>query len=87
MTALLPSPTDTEFFDRAGMQGTKLREQTAKDDPAEVARRGFEALMAGKEKVVAGSAKTKVQGAANNVLPDKLKAAAHRVMAEPQDQS
>jgi hypothetical protein len=49
VTALLPSPTDTELFDRAGMQGTKLREQTAKDDPAEVARRGFEALMAGKD--------------------------------------
>jgi len=36
----MPGPTDTEFFDLADMQGTKLREQTAKDDPAEVAREG-----------------------------------------------
>jgi short-subunit dehydrogenase len=38
VTALMPGPTDTEFFDRAGMQGTKLREKTAKDDPAEAPR-------------------------------------------------
>lgn len=55
----------------------------AKDDPAQVAKQGFDALMGGKDKIVAGSAKTKAQGAANTELPDKLKAAAHRQMAEP----
>ncbi len=39
--------------------------------------------MGGTDKVVAGSLSTKVQGIANKVLPDKLKAAAHRRMAEP----
>jgi short-subunit dehydrogenase len=74
VTALMPAPTDTEFFDRAGMQGTKLREQTAKDDPAEVAREGFEALVAGKDYVIAGSAKNKAQAAAGRVLPETKKA-------------
>ncbi|MGI8721068.1 MAG: hypothetical protein ACR2JG_02440 [Geodermatophilaceae bacterium] len=54
-----------------------------KDDPAQVAKQGFEALMGGKDKVLASSVKTKVQGIAKKVLPDKVKAAAHRRMAEP----
>jgi hypothetical protein len=41
--------------------------------------------MDGKNKIVAGSVKTKVQGALNDVLPDKVKAMAHRQMAEPND--
>jgi hypothetical protein len=48
-----------------------------------VAKQGFEALMKGKEKVVAGSTKTKVQGAASKVMPDAAKAQMHRKMAEP----
>lgn len=39
--------------------------------------------MSGRDKIIAGSVKTKVQGVANKVLPDKLKAAVHRRMAEP----
>jgi short-subunit dehydrogenase len=78
VTALMPGPTDTMFFDRAGMQGTRLREQTSKDDLAEVARAGFEALMAGKDHVVAGSAKNKVQAAAGRLLPETAKAKVRR---------
>jgi len=47
------------------------------------AQQGFEALMAGKDQVVAGSLKTKLQGAANEILPETAKAAAHRSLAEP----
>jgi uncharacterized protein len=82
-TALMPGPTDTEFFDRAGLQGTKLREQTAKDDPAEVAREGFEALMAGKDHVIAGSMKNKAQAAAGRVLPETAKAKVQAQQTEP----
>lgn len=57
--------------------------QGPKDDPAQVAKQGFKSLMSGRAKIVAGSAKTKAQGVANKVLPDKVKAAAHRQMAEP----
>ncbi|MBS1844114.1 MAG: SDR family NAD(P)-dependent oxidoreductase [Actinobacteria bacterium] len=82
ITSLMPGPTDTEFFERAEMKDTKVG-SGEKDDPAEVARQGFEALMSGKEKVVAGSMKNKVQAAAAGVIPDKVKAEMHRRMAEP----
>ncbi|MEV4004989.1 hypothetical protein [Actinomadura sp. NPDC049753] len=82
MTALLPGPTDTEFFDRAGLQDTKLG-QMDKDDAAEVAREGFEALMAGKDHVVAGSFKNKVQVAGSRAVPDTVKAKAHGKLTKP----
>jgi short-subunit dehydrogenase len=56
-----------------------------KDDPAEVAKQGFEALMRGKRKVLAESVTTKVMGAANKFLPDSVKAAAARVINVPVD--
>jgi short-subunit dehydrogenase len=82
VTALMPGPTDTNFFERAGMEDTRLG-QSKKDDPREVARDGFEALTAGKDHVVAGSMKNKVQVAAAKVVPDKLAAAAHAPMSKP----
>ncbi|MBV9750508.1 MAG: SDR family NAD(P)-dependent oxidoreductase, partial [Acetobacteraceae bacterium] len=84
VTALLPGPTDTNFFHRAGMDDTQVgSEGKEENDPADVARQGFEALMAGKEKVVAASFKTKAQQVVGNVLPDSAKAAQHKSMAEP----
>jgi short-subunit dehydrogenase len=82
VTSLMPGPTETEFFERADMLDTKVGADQ-KDDPADVARDGFEALMAGKERVVAHSLKTKVQGRASRLMPDSLKAEMHRKMAEP----
>lgn len=82
ITSLMPGPTETNFFHRADMDDTRVG-QASKDDPAQVAKQGFDALMAGTDKVVAGSLATKAQATANDVLPDKVKAAAHRVMAEP----
>ncbi len=82
ITSLMPGPTDTNFFHRADMDDTKVG-ASSKDDAAQVAAQGFEALMGGKDKLVAGSVGTKAQGVANKVLPDKLKAAAHRRMAQP----
>jgi len=82
VTALMPGATETEFFERAGMEDTEVG-AGEKDDPAEVARQGFDALMADKEKVVAGAFKNKAQVAAGRVLPDSVKAEKHREMAEP----
>jgi uncharacterized protein len=82
VTALQPGPTDTNFFDRAGMQDTKVGADK-KDDPAEVARDGFEALMAGKDKVVAGSFKNVVQSKMARVTPDTMTAEMHRKLSEP----
>jgi uncharacterized protein len=82
VTVLMPGPTDTEFFDRAGMGDTKVG-TGRKDSAAEVAAQGFEALMAGKDHVVAGAVKNKVQAVAGHVLPDTTMAAQHRRMSEP----
>lgn len=82
VTALLPGPTDTEFFERAGLQDTKLG-AGEKDDPAEVAKQGYAAMMAGEHRVVAGSVTNKAQVAAANVLPDPALAAQHRKQSEP----
>jgi short-subunit dehydrogenase len=82
VTSLMPGPTDTEFFERADMLDTKVGTGD-KDDPAEVARDGFEALMAGREQVVSASLSTKAQGRFDRFLPERLKAQMHRRMAEP----
>jgi short-subunit dehydrogenase len=82
VTSLMPGPTETEFFERADMLDTKVGTDD-KDDPADVAREGFEALMAGEEKVVSASMKTKLQGRGSRFIPDSAKAEMHRKMAEP----
>jgi short-subunit dehydrogenase len=82
VTSLMPGPTDTEFFERADMLDTKVGSGD-KDDPADVARDGFEALMAGDERAVSASLATKLQGRGSRLLPDSAKAALHRRMAEP----
>jgi uncharacterized protein len=82
VTSLMPGPTETEFFERADMLDTKVGADD-KDDPADVAKDGFEALMAGKERVVSHSLQTRIQGRASRLMPDRVKAAMHRRMAEP----
>ncbi|MEV8441752.1 SDR family NAD(P)-dependent oxidoreductase [Actinosynnema sp. NPDC051121] len=82
VTALMPGPTDTDFFRRAGMTDTKVA-TGPKDDPADVARAGFKALMDGDDHVVAGSLRNKAQAVAGRVLPDPVKARAMRGMTEP----
>jgi len=81
VTCLMPGATDTEFFERAGMMDTKIG-QSKKDDPAEVARIGFEAMMDGEGDVVAGW-KNKLQAAVANVTPASVLAQMHRKEAEP----
>jgi short-subunit dehydrogenase len=82
VTALQPGPTDTEFFERAGMEDTKVG-AADKDDPAEVARDGFEAMLAGKDHVIAGSRKNKAQVAGGRLMPEKAKAAMHAAQTKP----
>ncbi|KKK05885.1 SDR family oxidoreductase [Micromonospora sp. HK10] len=82
VTSLMPGPTDTEFFDRADMEDTRVG-QGPKDDPRKVAEDAFEALMKGEHKVAAGSLVNKIQVAAGKIIPDRLKAEQHRKMAEP----
>jgi uncharacterized protein len=81
-TALMPGATETDFFRRAGAEDTKLG-ASKKDDAGEVAKEGFEALMAGKDHIVAGSFMNKVQTVAAETLPDPLVAKAHASMSAP----
>jgi short-subunit dehydrogenase len=81
VTCLMPGPTDTEFFERADLMDTKVGAQK-KQDPAEVARIGFKAMMDGEGDVVAGL-KNKLQAAAAHVTPASVLAEQHRKMAEP----
>ncbi|OBK19476.1 SDR family NAD(P)-dependent oxidoreductase [Mycobacterium asiaticum] len=85
VTALMPGPTDTNFFHRAGLATSLMGRMSRKDDPAEVARQGFDALMQGDRKVVAESLMTKAMGIGNRLLPDSVKTAANRVMSAPAD--
>ena len=83
VTALMPGPTDTEFFARADMLDTKVG-AAEKDDPAEVAQQGIEAMLAGEERVIAGSLTNRLQAQiAGRLLPDSLKAKLHAREAEP----
>lgn len=81
VTCLMPGATDTEFFERADMLDTKVGAQ-AKDDPADVAKAGFEAMMNGEGDVVSGW-KNKLQAAIATVTPSGMLAEQHRKMAEP----
>lgn len=82
VTTLLPGPTDTEFFERAGLDDTKVG-QMDKDDPAVVARQGFEALMDGEGNVMGGSTSSRAMALGGNVTPDAAGAAANRRLNEP----
>jgi short-subunit dehydrogenase len=81
VTCLMPGATETDFFERADMLDTKVG-QGQKDDPADVARVGFEAMMRGDGDVVSGW-KNKLQSAIANVTPAGVLVEQHRKMAEP----
>jgi short-subunit dehydrogenase len=82
VTALLPGATHSEVWNRAGVTDTRLGASEQKDDPAEVAKSGFNALMAGQGEVVHGL-KNKVAVAASNVIPDDLLAGIARATTKP----
>jgi short-subunit dehydrogenase len=82
VTSLMPGATETEFFERAGMEDTRVG-SGKKDSAALVAKQGYDALMAGKDHIVAGSFKNKVMATAAKLLPHKVSAQAHRFMSKP----
>jgi short-subunit dehydrogenase len=70
LTALMPGVTDTDFFNKAGMNESEaVQDKEAMADPADVAQAGYDALMAGEDRVIAGF-KNKVQVNAANLMPD-----------------
>ena len=81
VTCLKPGATDTEFFHRAEMDDTKVG-MAKKDDPADVAKTGYEAMQKGERSVVYGL-KNKLQVDVAKALGGGVSAQMHRGMAEP----
>lgn len=81
VSCLMPGATETNFFERADLMDTQVG-QSEKDDPADVARVGFDAMMNGDGDVVSGW-KNKVMSALSLVTPSDLAAEQHRKMTEP----
>jgi len=70
ITALMPGVTDTDFFNKADMLDSKaIQDKSSMADPADVAKDGYDALMAGDDKVISGF-KNKLQMAMTNLMPD-----------------
>jgi uncharacterized protein len=81
VTCLMPGATETEFFERAGMMDTKIG-QEKKMDPAEVARQGYDAMLAGAGEVITGW-QNKMRAAVAHVLPAGQLAKQHTKEAAP----
>jgi len=81
VTCLMPGATETEFFERAGMEDTEIG-QSKKDDPVDVAKVGFEAMMKGEGDVVSGF-KNKVMSTVASVTPAGMLAEQHKKKARP----
>jgi short-subunit dehydrogenase len=81
VTCLMPGATETEFFDRADLQDTKVG-QSSKDNPADVAETGFKAMMNGDGDVVTGW-HNKLQSAIANIMPAAILAEQTRKQYEP----
>ncbi len=77
----MPGATETDFFERADMMDTKIGTEK-KDDPAHVARQGFQAMMRGDGDVVTGW-QNKLQTAIASVTPAGLMAERHKLEAKP----
>ncbi|NKR69386.1 SDR family NAD(P)-dependent oxidoreductase [Rhodococcus hoagii] len=82
VTSLMPGATATNFFRRARLEDSVMG-RMPKDDPADVARQGYDAMQDGRRKVVAAFWKSKALAAAGAVLPGSVKAAAHKFLAKP----
>jgi len=82
VTVLMPGPTDTEFFARAGLLDTKVGRDEHKMNAADVALCGYKAMKRGEGDVIAGLG-NKVQAAVAAVTPQAVLAEQHRKMAEP----
>src|SRR4051812_40582225 len=81
VTCLMPGATETDFFERADLLDTKVG-ASKKDDPADVGRTGFKAMMKGEGDVVSGW-QNKLQTAIASITPAGILAEQHRKQAEP----
>jgi uncharacterized protein len=83
VTVLEPGPTDTGIFAKADQDKTLLGAALPKDDPEDVASQAFEALMAGRETVVAASITSKATHLVSRLLPDAVTARVTGLLTKP----
>jgi short-subunit dehydrogenase len=82
VAALQPGATETDFLRHADVEDA-LVSADDRPDPAEVARKGFEALMAARDHTVVAVMKEKFQVIAGQVMPETFKLRQHGRPAEP----
>ena len=83
VTALLPGATDSDFHSNAGMGEDTPIGRLKKFPTEEVARLGYEGLMAGDDMVVGGGDDAHAALEANRTTPEPVKAAAHARLVRP----
>lgn len=86
ITVLMPGATNTNFFNVAGAEHTKAADTAKTTSPSDVAKEGYEALMQGKDHVVAGWM-NKARVAIGHVMPDPMAAASVRDNMRPKDEA
>lgn len=83
VTALLPGPTDTDFFNKADMNKSKiLEDKESLASPEDVAIDGYNALMNNEDKVISGI-KNKLSVAMSNLSTDSMAARRMFEMQKP----
>jgi uncharacterized protein len=82
MTALIPGPTDTDFFRKAHMENTRAAQEDP-EQPDVVAQIGYDALMKGQHHAVAPGMKKEI--AMSSILPNERVAAKARKSMEEVD--
>ena len=81
ISCLKPGATETKFFDRADMEDAPIGD-APKDDPAQVAKNGYDALLKGEIATVSGLLNT-IMDASAGVLPKEFVAKLHHFLAKP----
>ena len=83
VTILHPGATATSFHASAGMGNTGFGDNSWKNDPALIARQGYDALMRGETSLIGGDEATQEAGRENKRLSEEEKARRHAKMARP----
>lgn len=83
ITILHPGATATDFHMRAGMGETRFGDNSWKNDPAEVARQGYEGLKNGVTSLIGGDEETQRAGERFRAMSDEDKAERQAEMARP----
>jgi short-subunit dehydrogenase len=88
VTALCPGPTDTDFFPKADMMQTRAFQQASLMAPQDVAKTGYNAVMAGDRVVVPGLA-NKAMVFMRRLIPESMQAKFNELLTAdvPPDQA